>query len=174
MEHTVYKFFGGERCVCVCVCLSSLIFLAGNPRRSPPLDSLCIHTGGQTSGLHMNLRLPKRETHFLRGLLQMCAHPQNISVLQHHSIYHTPCLVHNPPLLVWLPNISPIPPSSTYSLQLVPPPHMATNQWDPQCCSRIISCFCGIFFLFVSFMVWSSDVEEFPCPLCLCLNSHLM
>lgn len=80
-------------------------FLVGNPWRSPQF--VYSQTGGQTSGLHMNLRL-LREPHFLRGLLQMCTPPQSISVL--HSIYHTRCLVHNPPILVWLPNISPIPP----------------------------------------------------------------
>ncbi len=52
---------GKDRDVCVCVCLSRLIFLAGEPQEGSP-HPVYIQTGGQTSGLHMNLRLP-RERH---------------------------------------------------------------------------------------------------------------
>lgn len=134
-----------------------LSFLAGNPKRSPPF---LLYPDRRTDIWSPHEpQAPKRETHFLRVLLQMCAPPQRIFVLQPHSIYHTCCLVHYPPYPCMTAKHLPHPPSSTHTVQLVPPPHMATNQWEPQRSGRIVSLFLRDFF---PFMEWLSDIEKFP------------
>lgn len=92
----------------LCVFLNRLLFLAGDPRN--PHQIPCISRREERHLVSTwTSASQERETHFLRGLLRMCAPPQNISVLQLHSIYHTRCLVRNPP-------------SSLYDCQIPPPP----------------------------------------------------
>lgn len=129
--------------------------------------TFCVYSEVEES-LHVNLRLP-RERHTCRkppasweGFCE-CVHPPlKLSVLQLHSIYHTCCLVLNPPIFSMNSKHLPHPPLSTYSLQLVPPPHIATNQWEPPCSGSIISRFFG----------WPHgmcDIEEFQVH-CFCVK----
>lgn len=82
----------------------------GEPGRSPPPYSVHIQTGGQTSGLHMNLRL-LRETHTSWEGFYKCVHPLKTFLRCRSTPYIThAALFTTPPILVWQPNISPIPP----------------------------------------------------------------
>lgn len=160
-----------ETCwVKIVMSLSSLIFLAGNPG-GPPLPILCISrqedrhlVSTWTSGSLERHTLPERAS------TNVCTPSKHFCAADPLHISHTlPCS--QPPQSLYGSQTSPpSPPSSTYSLQLVPPPHMAPNQWEPPQSSNSISCF----YVFTYGM--TSEIEEFPWLLLLCqtVQTHLM
>lgn len=100
-------FFGRERsCVCASVSqrLSSLFFLAGNPWRSP--HSVYIQTGGQASGLHMNLRL-LRERHTSWEGFCKCMHPLKTFLCCSPTPYITHAALFTTPLSLYDRQTSP-------------------------------------------------------------------
>ena len=145
--------------------LSSLIFLAGNPG-GPPLPVLYISrqedrhlVSTWTSGSLERHTLPERaSTNVCTPSKHFCA------AAPLHISHMLPCS--QPPLSLYGCQTSPPPPPpSTYSLQLVPPPHMPPNQWEPPQSSNSISCF-YVFHLWHDFLKLRNFLDR-----CLCVRN---
>lgn len=167
------SFLAGKDCDAF-VCLSSLIYLAGNPMGPPILyvypdrrtDIWSPHEPQAPKG-HTHTHTKHQTSGFLRGVLQMCAPPQNISALQPYSIYHTHCLVLHPHILVSPPNIFPIPPR---------PPTLC-SLGRPLTWLRTNESLCPLVVLNLVFMDFSPPhgltvIEEFPRPLFFLCHKH--
>lgn len=100
MEHTVYKFFGGERCVCVCVSVVSS-FWRGTPG-GPPLLILCVYiqedrhlvstwTSGSLRGRHTSWEGFCKCAHTLKTF-QFCSTTPYIT---HPALFTTPLYLYD-------------------------------------------------------------------------------
>lgn len=95
-----------------CVCWSIFFFFGGG---TPQIPRLCVYPDRRADIWSPHepqapmSNMEQKTSNFLSGLLQMCARSPHISVLEPYIIYHTLCLVLHPSILVWLPNISPVP-----------------------------------------------------------------
>lgn len=95
-----------------CVCWSIFFFLWWG---TPQVPRLCVYPDRRADIWSPHepqapmSNMEHKTSNFLSGLLQMCARSPHISVLEPYIIYHTLCLVLHPSILVWLPNISPVP-----------------------------------------------------------------
>lgn len=159
-----YIYFGHEIWF-IHVYVAQLFFFFGGG--TPQIPRLCVYPDRRADIWSPHepqapmSNMEQKTSNFLSGLLQMCARSPHISVLEPYIIYHTLCLVLHPSILVWLPNISPVPtrPPTLRSLYH-PLTWLHTNEILHT--GSIISGFCWGFFFFLHPHGMS---EELPCPL---------
>lgn len=159
-----YIYFGHE-IWCIHVYVGQFFFFFGGG--TPQIPRLCVYPDRRADIWSPHepqapmSNMEQKTSNFLSGLLQMCARSPHISVLEPYIIYHTLCLVLHPSILVWLPNISPVPthPPTLRSLYH-PLTWLHTNEILHT--GSIISGFCWGFFFFLHPHGMS---EELPCPL---------